>query len=265
MHVTSASIEITALPAFSDNYLWLIHCGQHALVVDPGDAEVVAQALQDRQLQLDGILLTHHHADHVGGAAALQQRWQCPVYAPDSDHPAYQSLQAKRVKQGDHLTFAHFGNLTGTDTLTCDVLALPGHTLDHVAYYLNHQHLFSGDVLFGAGCGRLFEGTPSQMYASLQHIAALPADTLIYPAHEYTAHNIAFAQTVDPDNTDLQQRAQNTANLRAQNLPTLPTTLALELATNPFLRCEALSKQAAFQHWSAIDVFTELRARRNHF
>jgi len=259
MHDTSASIEITALPAFSDNYLWLIHRGQYALVVDPGDAEVVEQALQARQLQLDGILLTHHHADHVGGAAALQQHWQCTVYAPESDHPAYQSLQATRVKQGDRLAFKHFG------ALNCDILALPGHTLDHIAYYLNHQHLFSGDVLFGAGCGRLFEGTPLQMYASLQRIAALPADTLIYPAHEYTAHNIAFAQTVDPDNADLQQRARHTAHLRAQNLPTLPTTLALELATNPFLRCEALSQQAAFQHWSAIDVFTELRARRNHF
>jgi hydroxyacylglutathione hydrolase len=265
MHDTSASIEITALPAFSDNYLWLIHCDQQALVVDPGDAEVVEQALQARQLKLEGILLTHHHADHVGGAAALQQHWQCPVYAPDSDHPAYQSLQATRVKQGDRLAFAHFGALNGARALTCDVLALPGHTLDHVAYYLNHQHLFSGDVLFGAGCGRLFEGTPAQMYASLQHIAALPAKTLIYPAHEYTAHNIAFAQTVDPENADLQLRAQHTAHLRAHNLPTLPTTLALELATNPFLRCEALSQQAAFQHWPAIDVFTELRARRNHF
>ncbi|WP_036307927.1 hydroxyacylglutathione hydrolase [Methylophilus sp. 5] len=259
MHDTSASIDITALPAFSDNYLWLIAYNGHALIVDPGDAEVVEQALAAAQLQLDGILLTHHHADHAGGAPALQQHWQCPVYTPDSDHPAYQALQATRVKQGDHITFTHFG------TLTCEVLALPGHTLDHIAYYLNRQHLFSGDVLFGAGCGRLFEGTPAQMHASLQHIAALPPDTLIYAAHEYTAHNIAFAQTVDPDNQDLQQRALDTARLRAQQLPTLPTSLALELATNPFLRCEALSHQPAFQHWSALDVFTELRARRNHF
>lgn len=259
MHETSASIEITPLPAFSDNYLWLIHAGKHALIVDPGDAEVVERALEAGKLQLDGILLTHHHADHTGGAAALQQHWQCPVYAPDSDHPAYQALQAIRVKAGDSLRFAHF------EALTCEVFALPGHTMDHIAYYLNHQHLFSGDVLFGAGCGRLFEGAPSQMHASLQKIAALPADTLIYPAHEYTAHNIAFAQTIEPGNADLQQRARDTASLRARQLPTLPTTLALELATNPFLRCEVISGQDAFQHWQAIDVFTELRARRNQF
>lgn len=259
MHDTSASLTISALPAFSDNYLWLIHCGRYALVVDPGDAEVVEQALQVHQLQLDGILLTHHHSDHVGGAAALQLHWQCPVYAPHSDLPVYRALQASRVQQGDQIHFSHFG------TLTIDVLSLPGHTLDHIAYYLNRQHLFSGDVLFGAGCGRLFEGTPSQMHASLQQIAALPATTLIYPAHEYTAHNIAFAQTVDPDNPDLQQRAQDTAALRARQLPTLPTTLALELDTNPFLRCEALSQLPAFLNWSALDVFTELRARRNQF
>lgn len=259
MQETSASIEIIALPAFSDNYLWLIRQAQFALVVDPGDAAVISQALTSADLQLKGILLTHHHADHVGGAMALQQHWQCPVYAPDSAHAAYRMPQVTRVKQGDKLTFEHFSGLHS------EVIALPGHTLDHVAYYFNQQHLFSGDVLFGAGCGRLFEGTPAQMYASLQTIAALPLETLIYPAHEYTAHNIAFAQTVDPDNLDLQQRAQTTASLRGRGLPTLPTRLKLELATNPFLRCEALSKQPAFFGWSAIDVFTELRARRNQF
>ncbi len=259
MHETSASIEITPLPAFSDNYLWLIHAGKHALVVDPGDAEVVEKGLEASNLQLDGILLTHHHADHTGGAAALQQHWRCPVYAPNHDHPAYEALQAIRVKPGDHIAFPQF------KTLTCEVFGLPGHTLDHIAYYVNQHHLFSGDVLFGAGCGRLFEGTPAQMYASLQKIATLPPDTLIYPAHEYTAHNIAFAQTIDSNNKELQFRARTTASLRAQNIPTLPTTLSLELATNPFLRCEEIAQQAAFRHWQALDVFTELRARRNQF
>lgn len=259
MQETSASIEISALPAFSDNYLWLIHAGKHALVVDPGDATVVEQALQAHGYQLEGILLTHHHADHVGGALVLQQHWQCPVYAPDHDHPSYSGLKASRVKNGDCIEFASFPNLS------CQVMALPGHTLDHIAYYINHEHLFSGDVLFGAGCGRLFEGTPAQMYASLQQIAALSPETFIYPAHEYTAHNIAYARTIEPENTALQQRAQKTALLRQNQQPTLPTTLALELATNPFLRCESLSKQPAFIGLPAVDIFTKLRARRNDF
>jgi hydroxyacylglutathione hydrolase len=218
MQETSASIEITPLPAFSDNYLWLIHAGKHALIVDPGDADVVEKGLQARQLQLDGMLLTHHHSDHTGGAVALQQHWRCPVYAPDHDHAAYAALNAIRVKPGDRIALPSF------TAITCEVLGLPGHTLDHIAYYINHQHLFSGDVLFGAGCGRLFEGTPAQMFASMQKIAALPPDTLIYPAHEYTAHNIAFAQTIDPDNRDLQLRALHTNTLRSQNIPTLPTS-----------------------------------------
>ncbi len=259
MQETSASIEISALPAFSDNYLWLIHTGEHALVVDPGDSTVVEHALKAGGYQLEGILLTHHHADHVGGALALQQHWQCPVYAPDNHHPSYNALKAIRVKEGDCIEFASFPDLS------CQVMALPGHTLDHIAYYINQQHLFSGDVLFGAGCGRLFEGSPAQMYASLQKIVALPLETLIYPAHEYTAHNIAFASTVEPDNSALQQRAQNTTQLRQNLQATLPTTLALELATNPFLRCNSLSKTAEFKDLSAVDIFTELRARRNDF
>ena len=259
MQETSASIQITPLPAFSDNYLWLIHAGKHALVVDPGDTAVVEQALQAGGYQLDGILLTHHHADHTGGALALQQHWRCPIYAPDNNHQAYSELNAFRVKDGDKITFKAFPDLS------CEILALPGHTLDHIAFYINQQHLFSGDVIFAAGCGRLFEGSPPQMFASLQRIAALPPETLIYPAHEYTAHNIAFALTVEPENTALQQRAQHTASLRQQQQPTLPTTLALEKATNPFLRCQSLSRQPAFHDWQPVDVFTELRARRNVF
>lgn len=259
MHPTSASLTITALPAFSDNYVWLIQQQQYALVVDPGDAAVVEHALSAGQLTLTGILLTHHHADHLGGAATLQQHWQCPVYAPDSPHPAYSAMQTTRVHDGDHLVLHAFA------ASDCEILTLPGHTLDHIAYLFNGQHLFSGDVLFGAGCGRLFEGTPQQMFTSLQRLAQLPAETLIYPAHEYTAHNIAFAQTIEPDNPALQHRAVSIAALRTQHLPTLPTTLALELATNPFLRCDALSELAEFEGWSAVDVFTELRARRNHF
>jgi hydroxyacylglutathione hydrolase len=259
MQETSASIQITPLPAFSDNYLWLIHTGKHSLVVDPGDAEVVEQALQSGGYQLDGILLTHHHADHTGGAKALQEHWHCPVYAPASEHPAYQALKTIRVLDGDDIQFPTFPKLS------CQVISLPGHTLDHIAYYINDQHLFSGDVLFGAGCGRLFEGTPAQMFASLQKLSALPSDTLIYPAHEYTAHNIAFALGIEPENQTLQIRAQNTAKLREKLEPTLPTTLSLEKATNPFLRCESLTQLPSFHNLQPVEIFAELRARRNVF
>ncbi|MFD0930137.1 hydroxyacylglutathione hydrolase [Methylophilus glucosoxydans] len=259
MDKSSASIEIIPLPAFSDNYLWLIQSGSLAWLVDPGDADVVEEALSKRKLSLKGILLTHHHADHVGGAARLQKHWRCPVYAPDSSQPSYQAMQTIPVHAGDTIS------LLPEDIISCEVLSLPGHTLDHVAYYVNQQHLFSGDVLFGAGCGRLFEGTPAQMYASLQQIAALPPETLVYPAHEYTAHNLAFAQTIEPDNRALLQRIATTRELRHQQRPSLPTSLAQELATNPFLRCEQLRLRPEFQSRSALEVFTEIRTRRNDF
>lgn len=259
MTETSTSLHINALPAFSDNYLWLVRQAQYALVVDPGDASVVEEALHQYQCQLVAILLTHHHADHTGGAAALQQRWHCPVYAPDNPHAAYAALDSIRVHDGEHLSFPALPGMH------CQVMGLPGHTLDHIAYLVNHQHLFSGDVIFGAGCGRLFEGTPAQMYQSLQRIVALPETTLLYPAHEYTAHNIAFALTVDPDNELLRQRAARTSALRAQAQPTLPTTVGQEKNTNPFLRCTQLVKLPAFSHLTPLELFTELRTRRNSF
>lgn len=259
MATNSARLLVHALPAFEDNYLWLIQSGKHAIVVDPGDADVVARFLHQAQLSLQAILLTHHHADHTAGAAALQQYWQCPVYAPVSTHSAYDAMQTLRVAQDQHIA------LPGLTGVPCKVLALPGHTLDHVAYLLAEQHLFSGDVLFGAGCGRLFEGSPAQMYASLQRIAQLPADTLIYPAHEYTANNIVFALQVEPDNPALQARAMHTRDLRAAGRPTLPTTLALELDTNPFLRCPQIMQKQPQLGTDALAVFTELRQQRNHF
>lgn len=269
MSSSSASLTVIPLPAFSDNYLWLIAQGRYAWVVDPGDDAVVEAGLLRHGLQLAGILLTHHHADHTAGAAALQQRWQCPVYAPDSAHAAYDTGHSLRVSDGDLLDLAPLSGLR------CEVLALPGHTLDHVAYFISEsgsndaentaQHLFSGDVLFGAGCGRLFEGTPAQMYASLQRIARLPAQTLIYPAHEYTQHNLAFALTVDANNTALHSRVHATAALRQQGLPSLPTCLDQELASNPFMRCEALALTPAFAGQSPLAVFTTLRERRNVF
>lgn len=259
MNETSASLHITALPAFSDNYLWLIEDGQHAVIVDPGDAAVVQAALQQRGLILAAILLTHHHADHTGGAETLQRDWQCQVYAPHSAHMAYQAVTATRVGDGDTV------HISSMPALSFQVLALPGHTLDHLAYLLDQTHLFCGDVLFGAGCGRLFEGTAAQMYASLQTLAALPETTSVYPAHEYTSKNIAFALSIDTENVALQQRAQQTALQRAQGYPSLPSTIKLERQTNPFLRCEQLTQRGRYQGWQPLALFTELRRQRNDF
>lgn len=260
--------NITPLPAFTDNYIWLVHQAALAWVIDPGDATVVDRYCERHQLQLQGILLTHHHLDHTGGVRALQQRWDCMVYAPESDAAIYQQFDCQRVHAGDTIPLL-------PSRLTVEILALPGHTLDHIAFYLNRQHLFSGDVLFGAGCGRLFEGSPAQMFASLQQIKQLPADTLIYPTHEYTAHNLAFASQIEPENADIKARLQHTLHLRAQQRPSLPTTLALELATNPFLRCEQLAQQSDWQGsllqpmlgeaCSALQIFTECRRLRNQF
>lgn len=259
MMFVMSRLKITPLPAFSDNYIWMIHDKQQSIVVDPGDAEVVNAFLRMQHLTLAAILITHHHADHTGGAATLQHDWHCPVYAPDSEHPAYQNLQCIHVHDQASLSIAGFNGLT------CTVLTLPGHTLDHIAYLLDDCHLFCGDVVFGAGCGRLFEGTPEQMLASLQKVSALPASTLLYPAHEYTARNIAFARKVDPDNQALLQRALDTQQCLAQGKPSLPTSLALELATNPFLRCQHMANTPAHPEKNALDLFTRLRMQRNTF
>lgn len=259
MTATSASLEIQALPAFEDNYLWLLRQANHAVVVDPGDAEVVARALQTQQLQLAAILLTHHHADHTGGALALQRHWQCPVYAPQSQHAAYQGLEISHVQDGDSLP------LPMLEGRHAQVIALPGHTLDHLAYWIDHTHLFSGDVLFSAGCGRLFEGTPAQMYASLQTLARLPGDTLIYPAHEYTTKNLEFALTIEPENPALLQRNLEVRSLRAQGQPSLPTRLRQELQFNPFLRCQQLTSLPQYQGLTPVELFAQIRAQRNSF
>ena len=184
--------DVVALPAFSDNYLWLLFSATHAVVVDPGDAEVVERALAQRSLALAGILLTHHHDDHSGGAAALAAAHGCAVYGPQRpDLP----VVTHPVRDGDCL------ELLGT---TFIVLALPGHTRDHLGYWCEPaQAVFCGDTLFASGCGRLFEGTPAQMHASLQSLAALPSATRVCCAHEYTLSNLRFAHEVDPGNAAL--------------------------------------------------------------
>jgi hydroxyacylglutathione hydrolase len=225
----AAPISITPLPAFSDNYLWLLSREGRAAVVDPGDPVPVQRALDDYGLQLDAILVTHHHGDHVGGVRALRETG-ARVYGPRTEEIAGVDV---RLAGGDEIEVL--------DT-RFTVLDVPGHTAGHIAYYtdeLDPPAVFCGDTLFGCGCGRLFEGTAAQMLASLDRLATLPAQTRVYCAHEYTLANIRFALAVEPGNRDLQQRASSAAALRERGEPTLPSTIELELATNPFMRSDA--------------------------
>ena len=231
-------LQVLAVPAFNDNYLWLIHDGVHAAVVDPGDAAPVLAALAAHHLTLTAILLTHHHADHIGGVPALLAQaggaTGVPVFGP---HDARIPAVTRRLADGDTLDVPGIG-------LGLRVLDVPGHTIGHIAYVSEvdgatspgEPWLFCGDTLFAAGCGRLFEGTPAQMRTSLDRLAALPPGTRVYCAHEYTLANLRFALAAEPGNARLRQRFEDDSATRAAGLPTLPSTIALELATNPFLR-----------------------------
>jgi len=220
---------ISPVPAFKDNYIWMLHTptSKDVLVVDPGDAAPVEARLAADGLNLAGILITHHHHDHTGGIAELTRHRSIAVYGPPGicgiTHP---------VKDGDTVTI---------NDIPFTIIATPGHTLDHIAYFSefgDNPALFCGDTLFVGGCGRLFEGTAQQMYTSLSRLAALPGNTRIYCAHEYTQANLQFALAVEPDNPVLQQRVHVVAKLRTNNEPTVPSILSQELATNPFLRSE---------------------------
>lgn len=241
--------SIRAIPAFSDNYIWLLDNGAgEAAVVDPGDAAPVQQVLEETGLTLSAILLTHHHFDHVGGVQTLCEQFHCPVYGPESLN--LESL-SHPLCDGARITLfgCHFG-----------VLCIPGHTLDHIAYFstdaLASPVLFCGDTLFAGGCGRVFEGTFAMMHASLQRLDSLPADTQVYCAHEYTAANLRFAQAVEPQNTAVGTRIAEVETLRANNTPTLPSSLAVERATNPFLRCTEASVAAAVEAAEQTSVQT---------
>ncbi|MBK9494729.1 MAG: Hydroxyacylglutathione hydrolase [Alphaproteobacteria bacterium ADurb.BinA280] len=252
--------HLIALPALDDNYIWFLRQSDRpGVLVDPGDAEVAIRAM-DAGMAVAAILVTHHHGDHVAAIELLQARYGLPVFAP-ADVRIPGTWQA--VADGASIAPA------GTD-LHFEVMAVPGHTRSHVAYF-GAGHLFCGDTLFSLGCGRLFEGSPAQMHASLQRIAQLPANTLICPAHEYTLSNGHFAQHVDPHNAALSVRLAEVSKQRAAGLPSVPTRLHSELQCNPFLRVgEVAIQQAVAQHCGApltdpVAVFAGLRRWKDEF
>lgn len=259
-------LQVLTVPAFDDNYLWLIHNGVHAAVVDPGDAAAVIAALQAHELTLTAILLTHHHADHVGGVPALLAHARVPVYGPATEAIATitQPLWENDVVHLDGLS----ADLT--------VIDVPGHTKGHIAYYAAQPGwLFCGDTLFAGGCGRLFEGTPGQMRASLAKLTALSDTTLVYCAHEYTLANLRFAREVEPDNPALSARIETEQARRNRSEPTVPSTIALELQTNPFLRyrepavisrLQQLGRlPVALPQIDPVETFAALREWKNDF
>ena len=256
-------MNLIALPAFSDNYIWMLHDGREALVVDPGDALPVRAALQAEGLDLVAILVTHHHPDHVGGLALLGDQLKGRVFGPArEDIP--QPFQP--LRHGDRIEALG---------LSFEVIDVPGHTAGHIAYVHRPTDgsapiLFCGDTLFSAGCGRLFEGTPAQMHQSLSRLAALPHDTRVCCAHEYTESNLRFAQAVEPANADVAAHAEKCHALRAAGQATLPSSIGLERRINPFMRCTEPSViSAARAHGAANDsaaaVLGALREWKNGY
>lgn len=258
---------IVPVHAFKDNYIWIIRDHYHAAVVDPGDASPVLDYLNREKLQLIAILNTHHHGDHVGGNAGLLREFKVPVYGPANESISTLTHRLKECSDRENeegcIYLPEF-------SLSFRVLDIPGHTAGHIAYY-GANLLFCGDTLFACGCGRLFEGTPQQMIDSLDKLADLPKETLIYCGHEYTLSNIRFARKVEPGNLVLARRDMEVEKLRKQNLPTLPSTIAVEKTTNPFLRCDEpevirnASDYAGKPLTDRVSVFAAIRDWKNHF
>ncbi|MBL6735328.1 MAG: hydroxyacylglutathione hydrolase [Shewanellaceae bacterium] len=256
-------ILLQAIPALQDNYIWCLYdpSVRRAWCVDPGDAEPVIQFLNQQQLDLMGVLITHHHPDHTGGLPTLMKHWPHLIVIGPTHSPT-------TVKINTPVVHEQLINLKGL-SLDFKVLAIPGHTLDHICFF-NDTYLFCGDTLFSAGCGRLFEGTADQMYASLQRLAALPQHLQVCCAHEYTEANVAFALSIDPHNVRLQRYQVAVQRQRRQQQCTLPSTLELEQQINPFLRCDDPNLQQTIAHQtqqtitSARMAFSLLRKMKDH-
>jgi len=250
--------SLTPLPALADNYIWFADLGdENYLVVDPGESGPVEKALSQSKPRSLTILITHHHGDHIGGVPALRQRWAPRVVAPSDTRIGYAT---ERVEDGDVF------ELPGS--LHAKVLAVGGHTRSHIAFLVGDV-LFCGDTLFSLGCGRLFEGTPGEMYSSLDKLRSLPPETKVCCAHEYTLSNARFARHIDPNNAVLANYVNSAERLRADNRPTLPSTIATECATNPFLRCVEPAIRSAVGDvdgdMDPVEVFARLRRQKDEF
>lgn len=258
--------QITPIPAFQDNYIWLLRndAGSHAIIVDPGDAAPVITALEREGLTLAAIFITHHHFDHIGGINELVAKYAAPVFGPANEQIPCRthSLRENQVIQIEGFSQRF------------RIIEVPGHTLGHIAYFsedFTPPILFCGDTLFSAGCGRLFEGSPAQMFDSLNKLAALPSQTRVCCTHEYTLSNLRFAQAVEPGNAEIEKHIDKVTQLRAINQPSLPTTIDQELTINPFLRsAELIIKQSAstkmgFEICEPVQIFATLRTWKNEF
>ena len=254
------SLQVHQFPCRSDNYGFLAHDPEQGLTacIDTPDADAINAGLEQKGWRLTHILNTHHHGDHTGANLPLKERWGCTIVGAANDAERIPGIDV-RVADGDTYAFG---------SLSAEVFEVPGHTTGHIAYYFASENIaFVGDTLFALGCGRLFEGTPEMMWNSLQKLMALPDDTVIYCAHEYTQSNAEFAITVEPGNTQLVARMKEIEALRAQNLPTVPTTIGLERATNPFVRpmSEDLQATIGLSGADLVSVFAETRKRKDNF